>query len=149
MLQFLPQRGVKTGLYLPPQVEVPARGEVACIAFDFGGEVGAALTAEHTEALDREFLLMKILAHSDAPGGQFFLQLLHQHGAEQRELLAKQMHSELVAGNARRPLILRSPYLLGVGDRLTAAIANAGTDGVESYNFQAANIQVACWGVYL
>jgi len=149
MVPFLPQRGVKTPLYMPAMQELPAQGEVACIGFDFGGQVGAALTAEQTEKLSRDFLLTHILGVTDAAGGSFFLHLLHQHGVVQRELMSKPLRIRLVAGKSGSPMILRSPYLLAAGDALTAAISNTGNDNVQSYNFVAANIHVACWGCYL
>ena len=146
---FLPQRGVKSALYLPPAHELPPRGETAIVGFDFGGQVGAALTAEQTEKLQRDFLLTHIMGVTDALGGSFFLHLLHQHGTVQRELMGKPMRIRLVAGKSGTPFILRSPYLMAAGDSLTAAVSNTGNDNVQDYNYVAANIHVACWGVYL
>lgn len=149
MIRFLPQRGVKSPLYLPAEHELPPQGDVVCLGFDFGGQVSASLTTEQSEQVPRDFLLTQICAHTDAAGGGFFLHLLHQHGQVQREIMNKLLAVDLVAGRGGSGLILREPYLLAAGDTLTAAIANTGNDGVQHYNFTAANIHVACWGVYL
>lgn|GEM_PF-1561580 len=150
MILYLPQRGmVKSRLYLPSTVEAPPSGDAGCIGFDFGGQVASAASAESSQSVARNFLLTHLTGSSDAAAGSFFLQILHQHGAAQRQLLSKQMRLDLVAGGAGNPLILKSPYLLAAGDTLTVAITNTGNDGVQVYNFVAANIQVAAWGVYL
>jgi hypothetical protein len=146
VIQFLPSRGlVRSPLYLPPVAEVP-KGDATAIAFDFTG-TGIAATSDTSQIILRDFLLTHFTGSSDAPAGSFYAQFLHQHGQVQRQLFSREMRLELIAGSAKAPFFLRSPYLLGAGDTLTASIANTGNDGAG--NFIAANIQLVAWGVYL
>jgi hypothetical protein len=148
MITMLPQRGiVRSPLYLPPEHEIPD-GDAGLMGFDFPATIAAGTNEFSVQAID-DFLVTHIVAFSDAAYGGFSAQILHQHGTQQRQLLANQTYAGNLAGSAKAPLILRAPYLVAKGDALTVAIANTANDGTAAANFVSANIQVAVWGVYL
>jgi hypothetical protein len=145
MIGFIPNRGVRTGHYVPPPYEIP-EGKVFALAFSFPA-TGPLLNADWSEAVKRPFLVTHIVANTTAAAGSFLLQIYHQHGSEQRQLFPKAMQQELVAGSARSPLMLKSPYYIAAGDSITAVVSNLGKDlaGADAQ----ADIQVVLWGVSL
>jgi hypothetical protein len=138
---------VLSPLYMPPAHEIPD-GDAASVGFDFQATTAAATADQSVQVID-DFLVTHIVGYTNAANGGFYAQILHQHGAQQRQLLSKQLLGSLSMGSAQYPLILRAPYLVGKGDAITVAIANTANDGTAAANYIAANIQVAVWGVYL
>jgi hypothetical protein len=143
---YLPQRGVRSSLYLPRSVELP-KGDVHGLVFDFSA-IGAQGTAVGSQLIKQDFLVTHFTAVTDAPAGSAFVQWVHQHGAGQRLMNSQRMRLQLIAGANGNAMVLRSPYLLVNGDTLSAKIANTGTNGANPAVPVAANIELVAWGVF-
>lgn len=144
MLRYLPQKGVHSHLFLPPESEIP-EGESRVIGFNFPG-LGPLATANDQEPVQRDFVWYAITATVKAAAGYvpaFSIMFYHGHGKAQRQLWHQAMQANLV-GTAADPYYLPSPYLLGRGDVVSCEVANAIQAGGR---YVPADIYISLWGV--
>lgn len=129
------------GLYLPPDVEVPA-GDPCALVFDLPGLAGYAV-GEASLIIQRATVLTHAVAYTERAAG-FRVQIYHTHGQAQHQLFQKALPWNLVLGTARLPMLFKSPYYVEAGDSLSVEVRNL-DNTVGATN----TIQIALWGVQL
>jgi hypothetical protein len=144
-LLYLPQKGVNSHLFLPPEHEVP-EGTHRVMGFNFPGLAALGTNNAQDSVRDGDFVAYALVATvvSLAPTKAFGLMFYPGHGGQQRQLWEQIVHGSNVCGTGDNPAYLPSPYLFAKGDTITCEVSNITKNGAV---YAAADIYIALWGV--
>jgi hypothetical protein len=144
-LRYLPQKGINSDLFLPPEVEVP-EGSHRVIGFNFPGLAALGTNNAQESVRDGDFVAYALVATvvSAATATGFGLMLYHSHKGVQRQLWEQVVHGNNVCGTAANPAYLPSPYLFAQGDIITCEISNISKTAT---TYKTADIYISLWGV--
>jgi hypothetical protein len=154
---FYSQHKLLNVLYIPKLRDLPQEGmDFKAVVFDFGFAQGAGLGPFETQHInlqvERPYMIWGIAGlTSDLtnPAVGFKIQFFHTHGGSQRQFFNKHMNDLNICGQAGRPLIVRSPYLVLKGDQISCEVKNLSNNSANP-GFPAvgsnAKVQVVLYG---
>jgi hypothetical protein len=134
-VDYLPQKGVLSARYLPPDEEIPEGWTAKFMTFNFQG-ISYWVTAQQTQAAFKDFLLTQANLWYDVNEvftnpPIFSILIYHNHGKQQLQLMQEaELAGSLLGtnetqlfGSGSQPYYLKSPYLIAAGDTVTVEIS--------------------------
>ena len=127
-VDYLPQKGVRSDQFIPPEHELPEGWTAAFIPLNVLG-VPVWGTGEVSQVARKDFLITHLNAFVTTgygPAdyeGNITLTIFHNHRNKQLQLSEKAMVYSASYGKGGNPYQLKVPYLVPAGDQLTLEVA--------------------------
>lgn len=129
-VDFLPQKGVRSSQFIPPEYELPEGWSAAMLGFNLPGIPYWGSDEVTSQANRSDFLVTHLNLVTDYPNhpgratnGLFMMTIFHNHHRKQLQMSQKAILTANNFGTGANPYILKTPYLIPAGDQITVQIS--------------------------